>query len=89
MALFSFLNFSIIGKLFKIKGLFNQDTFGTNIAEIIKKGDKSRLRVIEGKMKLLLTASISITFVLGLGMFGLFFMFGKMALAYAIKDQIS
>ncbi|MDI7261739.1 MAG: hypothetical protein QME90_17725 [Thermodesulfobacteriota bacterium] len=40
-------------------------------------------------MKLLLTASISIAFVLGLGIFGLFFMFGKMALAYAIKDRIS
>jgi len=37
MAPFSFLNFSFIEKLFKIKELFNQDTFGTNIAEIIKK----------------------------------------------------
>lgn len=90
MAPFSFLNFSFIEKLFKIKGLFNQDAPGTKIAELTYKTyDKSRLRVIEGKMKFLLTASISITFVLGLGMFGLFFMFGKMALAYAIKDRIS
>lgn len=90
MAPFSFLNFSFIEKLFKIKELFNQDTPGTKIAELTYKTyDKSRLRVIEGKMKFLLTASISITFVLGLGMFGLFFMFGKMALANAIKDRIS
>jgi hypothetical protein len=37
-------------------------------------------------MKLLLTVSISITFVLGLGMIGMIFMFGKMVLAYANKD---
>ena len=50
MALFSFLNFSFMEKLFKINELFNQDTPGTKIAELTYKTyDKSRLRVIEGK----------------------------------------
>ena len=30
---------------------------------------------------------ISLTFVLGIGMVGLTFFFGKMALAYAVEDQ--
>jgi hypothetical protein len=50
MALFSFLNFSFMEKLFKIKELFNQDTPGTKIAKLTYKTyNKSRLRVIEGK----------------------------------------
>mgnify|MGYP001289178741 CR=1 FL=1 len=38
-------------------------------------------------MKLLITVMISLTFVLGIGMIGLTFFFGKMALAYAVRDQ--
>lgn len=38
-------------------------------------------------MKLLITAMISLTFVLGIGMVGLTFFFGKMALASAIREQ--
>ncbi len=38
-------------------------------------------------MKLLLTAMISLTFVLGIGMVGLTFFFGKMALASAIRER--
>jgi len=38
------------------------------------------------KMKILLTAMISTSFVLGMGMIGLIFLFGKMALAYAKKE---
>jgi hypothetical protein len=37
-------------------------------------------------MKLFTTAIISLTFVLGFGMVGLTFFFGKMALAYAVRD---
>jgi len=37
-------------------------------------------------MKMLMTAMISLTFVLGFGMVGLTFFFGKMALAYAVRD---
>jgi len=38
-------------------------------------------------MKLLITAMISLTFVLGIGMIGLTFFLGKMALASAIRDH--
>jgi hypothetical protein len=38
-------------------------------------------------MKLLFTAMISFTFVLGFGIIGLTFFFGKMALAYAVRDR--
>jgi hypothetical protein len=38
-------------------------------------------------MKLLITVMISLTFVLGIGMIGLTFFLGKMALASAIRDH--
>ncbi len=38
-------------------------------------------------MKLLLTAMISLSFVLGIGMIGLTFFLGKIALAYAVRDR--
>jgi hypothetical protein len=38
-------------------------------------------------MKLLLIMMISCTFVLGMGMIGLTFLFGKMLLTYTVRDN--
>jgi hypothetical protein len=40
----------------------------------------------EEKMKLFVTAMMSLTFVLGIGMIGLAFFFGKLALASATRE---
>jgi len=38
-------------------------------------------------MKIFFTMMISFTFVLGFGILGLSFFFGKMVLAYAVRDR--